>query len=378
MTTKAPLGDFAAGAILSQVADESQLTRGAPTIRRASLGLFLIFCLIVFISSFQTSNNVYGQSPSSDRITSWLQQEHVKIGQRLAGYRQKENEIRGTLLRAQEIHAKALKINDVAAQGIASQAVDTANEALNELKTARELDETNLALVSRALTIHRECSELRAQLERDREALRRQLRASELVREGSSSQPTLIAARTGMAAAHLAILANQFSKYNKLVIEVVSNVEFLRQHAAELSPAVITQPALVEISTAWNGLNAARTAEDCKDQLQRWHTYSHLMENAIAVGKCIKAVEKTAEFISVNGKFLEKAGTVLGIAVPAAEVINEVMDLHKDLKSLADYTESYPHLALQAARRLDERQKDKLGKLAACQVRLGEVFKSLP
>lgn len=327
----------------------------------ASLALAAAFSLL--------ASTAYSQQTADHPILAWLQQQRVKFEQQITQSRQFESRTEATLLRAQGVQAEARRINDTAAERVTDQAVDTARSALAKAKAARELAEANLAVINRAVAINQECADLRARAERDREALRRQLGASELIREGSSSQPTLIAARTGMAAARLAILANQFSKYNKLLIEAIKNIQFLQRHEAELRPLVLTSANLETLSTTWAGINAARIAEECRDELRGWFTYSHLMENAIAVGKCLKAVDKAAEFIRLHGQALDKVGKVLGIAVPAVEFANEVRKLHEELKHVEDYTRSYPDMALQAARRLDEQQKETLTRLADCQNR---------
>lgn len=338
------------------------------------LGTVVVSLSVIAFAWCDFPSPVSAQTTSTDPILAWLQQEKAKLEQQITRNRQLESRTEATLLRGQGVQAEARRINDMAAERVADQAVNTARSALAKAKAARELAEVNLAIINRAVAINQECADLRARAERDREALRRQLGASELIREGSSSQPILIASRTGMAAAKLAILANQFSKYNRLLIEAIKNIQFLQRHAAEVRPLVLTSADLETLSTTWAGINAARTAEDCSEELKGWSTYSHLMENAIAIGKCLKAVDKAAEFMRLHGQALEKVGKVLGIAVPAVEFANEVRELHEELKQVEDYTRSYPDMALQAARRLDERQKATLERVAECQQRFVGVM----
>ncbi len=120
-----------------------------------------------------------------------------------------------------------------------------------------------------------------------------------------------------------------------------------------------------------------RAADECKDQLNKTFTHSHLTEKAIALGKCADFTAKMAEFLQLHGKLLEQAGKILGIAVPAVEFAHEVGQLHEDMKSLATYTRSNPESALKAAKILDERQRATLQRLSACQVRFADVFKGL-
>ncbi len=169
----------------------------------------------------------------------WLQEEQRNIEQRLAGYNQRENQIQDHIRRAQEVQARAAQNDDSTAQAVARQAVDTANQALNNLRATRDLDKKNLSVINKAIAVYQECAQLRIKAEKDREALRRQLGASELTGEGSSSQPTLIAARTGMAAAQFAILANQFNETNRLILEATQNAQFITRNMGESAAVTI-------------------------------------------------------------------------------------------------------------------------------------------
>jgi hypothetical protein len=319
----------------------------------------------------------HAQSATGDPIASWLARQREKSEARLLEDRRREARIEATLSRALDARAKAYALNDAAAKPVADQAVEKARAALEIAKSLTRRDETNLQTLDRAVAINLECAELRALAERDREALRRQVKASELVAEASASQPTLIAARSGMAAARFAILANQFTRYNKILMEAIQNFEYLSKHAAELGPVAVTRPKLNTMLDTWNGLNAVRTLDECGDQVKGWTSHSHTLEKGAAIGRCSEALVKTGEFVRFHGEVLEKVGRVFGVTVSALELANEIRELHEDLRGFAAHTRSHPEQALQAARRLDEQQRETLERITACQGRFVGVVREL-
>lgn len=326
--------------------------------------------VVAVIGLFLLTSLAYGQQSIQDPLVRWLAEQKASVERQLSALRSRQQQAQQALENATRVRAKAEELHDSAAAQVAQQAVTTAETALAKLRGQGAALETQLSAATNAININRECSILRTKAANDREALRRQFGASELVREGSSSRPTLIAARTGTAAARLVVLAYQFNQYTRIFMDVIQNFEFIERHASELRPVVLTRPNLETMRVSWNGLNAARSAEACEDQLKGWTSYSHLMENGLAVGQCAEALAKAGEFIKFHGEVLEKIGKVLGIAIPAVELANEVRELHEELSGLQEYTQSYPDLALQAAKRLDERQKATLQQVADCQSRV--------
>jgi hypothetical protein len=315
-------------------------------------------------------------SPSPESRESHLLREQTRIEKQLEADKPLQRELEKTISHVQGMLAE-LDGDMAEERRIFQQALDTASEAWNKLQARRKQDQRNLKTIGNAITLQRECMELEARAERDRRALQRQMGASELSVAASEAQPALIAARTGMAAARLAILANQFSKYNRLMMEMMDNAQFLARHATELSPVPVAVPQMKDMSLVWNGLNAARSADECKDQIKGWFTYSHLLQNAIAVGKCVEALDKAAQFLQVHGTFLKKAGNVLGVVVPAAEFAHEVRQLRDDLQGLHAHAVSHPESALRAANVLDEQQKSTLQSLSRCNASVTETLKDL-
>src|SRR5574341_100822 len=119
--------------------------------------------------------------PAPDQLTIWLDAERAKLETHLAEDQTREIRIKDTLQRAQSIQTKAYTTNDRAAQPIADHAVAKAKAALEKAREATRQDETTLRALNGEITLNKECAELRARANQDREALRRQLKASELI-----------------------------------------------------------------------------------------------------------------------------------------------------------------------------------------------------
>jgi cell division septum initiation protein DivIVA len=337
----------------------------------------LAICVSVVPLTLQTA---YSGPDQIDPFSSWLQQERLKIEQRLAETRQQEDRVSARLNRAIEIQSKAHSANDMTAKPIADKAVETARKALDNVRAARERDEANLKILDAASKINQECAELRAKALKDRQTLRAQLKASELVSEGSESQAILVVSRTGMATAKLGRLVHQIKgdPISKVLIEAIDNFNFVKAHAPEIGMTIPIRTELIQLQTAWNGINLARTGEECREHIKLINNQSALLQKAVMVGHCSEALHKGIEFVSHNGEQLEKLGKVLGIAVSAADLANELQALHEDFKGFEEQTRSYPEKALAAAKRLDEAQKDTLGRIAACQVRFVNAVTTLP
>jgi hypothetical protein len=109
-----------------------------------------------------------------------------------------------------------------------------------------------------------------------------------------------------------------------------------------------------------------RSIEDCSTNFTKVTSYSYL-EKSLPVAKCADALSKTAEFLKYHKELFEKAGKLLGVAVPSLELVNDIRELREDVHGIEEYTKEYPERSLEAAKRLDEAQKDTLNSLSDCQ-----------